>query len=120
MKGSMGFVPMSSQAAARPWCLCSASEGIQGSQTQQNFQEPKAFEERRASLGDVGAIYSQQLVEGVLAIRPRLPKDELAGAIRQRLPFERHAFAVRFHVQLLDMRREPRQRLRHSANQPSL
>ena len=62
------------------------------------------------------AIHSQQLVEGVLAIRPRLPKDELAGTVRQRLPFERHAFAVRFHVQLLDMRREPRQRLR----QPSV
>ena len=60
----------------------------------------------------MGPIDSQQLVEGVLAISPRLPKDELAGAVRQRLPLERHAFAVRFHVQLLDVRREPRQRLR--------
>ncbi len=44
-----------------------------------------------------------QLVEGVLAIGAGLPPNDRAGAVIDRLAVHRDAFAVAFHVALLEI-----------------
>src|SRR5690554_3061127 len=52
-----------------------------------------------------------QLIECVLAIGARLSPDDGAGLPWGRLPLERHRFAVRLHILLLEIGWESRQPL---------
>ncbi len=53
----------------------------------------------------------EHLEEGVLAIGAGLAPDHRAGGVGQRLAVHRHALAVRFHLQLLQVGRQPREAL---------
>ncbi len=52
-----------------------------------------------------------ELHEGVLAVGARLSPDHGPRGVRDRMAVPGDALAVRFHVELLQMRREPRQPL---------
>ena len=47
-----------------------------------------------------------ELVEGVLAVRPRLAPDDRASVVVDRRSGERHMLAVRLHLQLLEVGRQ--------------
>ena len=51
----------------------------------------------------------QQLVERVLARRPRLAEDDLARRRRERVALDVDALAVALHLELLDVAGEERQ-----------
>ena len=59
---------------------------------------------------DVGALVDQ-LVEGVLAVGAGLAQDHRPGRGRDRRAVEGHALAVRLHVELLQVGRQPQQPL---------
>ena len=59
---------------------------------------------------DLGALV-QKLEEGVLAVGAGLAPDDRAGAVFDQPSVAGHALAVRFHVELLQMRGEAREAL---------
>mmetsp|Transcript_123357 Transcript_123357/g.345342 ORF Transcript_123357/g.345342 Transcript_123357/m.345342 type:complete len:584 (+) Transcript_123357:170-1921(+) len=62
-------------------------------------------------LGRDDAALVHELAEGVLAVGPGLSEVDRAGAHRHLRAGHGHALAVAFHVELLDVGDEPRQRL---------
>jgi hypothetical protein len=56
----------------------------------------------------------EELVEGVLAVRAGLSEHDFARFKGQRAAFKVHALAVGLHLQLLQVRREPKQGLRRN------
>ena len=53
----------------------------------------------------------QELVEGMLSVGSGLSEDDRTGFIIHRLAETVHTLAVRFHIELLQMRREAGKRL---------